>query len=249
LRSKKHGPTQPPPSFCENNKPDPNRGYEILTIFESLQRNAEKPILDGLTTTEQDLLLHPPTECGASSEDVFSLLEMYLPIFDKVSFFDLFVSDDFNGLRVHQGSKSKPKDQHSFWRPSTRIISVNTETVDEPERGPRPQQIIDTLLHEMIRAFLWVYSCRCWSQECGAAWREGVGKTGHGPAWCYLMADMRLALQRDLGWDPDFKFLFSVVPERGRYKKNWGVTNWDLRRWGFRQVYAAKAGGRNENET
>jgi hypothetical protein len=93
----------------------------------------------------------------------------------------------------------------------------------------------------MIHAFLGMYSCRCWSQECAAAWREGIGRTGHGYAWCYLMADMRRALQRDLGWNPDFKFLFSVDAERGRYK-NWGVTNWDLRRWGFRQVYAAKAG-------
>jgi hypothetical protein len=129
-------------------------------LFESLQRNSEKPILDGLTTTKQDFLLHAPTECGASSEDVLSLLEMYLPIFDKAFLFVLFVNDNFNGLKVHHGSKSKPEDQHSFWRPSNRIISVNTGTVDEPERG--------------------------------------------------------------------------------RYK-NWGVTNWDLRRWGFRQVYAVEA--------
>jgi len=54
------------------------------------------------------------------------------------------------------------------------------------------------------------------------------------------MADMRRTLQRDLGQDPDFKFLFSVDAERGRYK-NWGVTNWDLRQWGFRQVYAVEA--------
>jgi hypothetical protein len=48
------------------------------------------------------------------------------------------------------------------------------------------------------------------------------------------MVDMRRALQRDLGWNPDFKFLFLVDAERRRYK-NWGVTNWDLRRWGNRQ--------------
>ena len=149
-------------------------------LFESLQRNSEKPILDGLTTTEQDFLLHPPTECGASSEDVLGLLEMYLPIFDKVFSFGLFVNDNFNGLKVHHGFKSKPEDQHSFWRPSNRIISVNTETVDEPERGPRSQQLIDTLLHEIIHAFLWMYSCRCWIQECAATWREGVGKLGTG---------------------------------------------------------------------
>jgi hypothetical protein len=140
----KYGATQSSPSFSESNKPDPNRGYEILTIFERLQRNADKQILDGLTTTEQDLLLHPPTECGSYAEDVLTLLETYLPIFDKVFFFGLFDNDNFNGLKVHQGSKSKPEDQHSFWRPRTRIISVNTETVDEPERGPRAQQLIDT---------------------------------------------------------------------------------------------------------
>lgn len=72
LRSKKHDATQSPPSFCENNKPDPNRGYEILTIFESLQQNTEKSVLDGYTKTEQDLLLHrqnaePPLKMSSVS--------------------------------------------------------------------------------------------------------------------------------------------------------------------------------------
>ena len=147
-----------------------------------------------LTKTEQDLLLHPPIECGATSEDVLSLLEIYLPIFDKVLFFGLFVNDNFNGLRVHQVLSARQKISIPFGD-QVPVSSVSTPRLLMSQKENQDcSNFINTLLHEMVHAFLWMYSCRCWSQGCGAAWREGtsIGKTGHGYAWCCLMADMHL---------------------------------------------------------
>jgi hypothetical protein len=62
------------------------------------------------------------------------------------------------------------------------------------------------------------------------------------PRVCMVLLNGRYApaLQRDLGWNTYFKFLFSVDAERGRYT-NLGVTKWDLSWWEIRQAYAAEA--------
>lgn len=60
---------------------------------------------------------------------------------------------------------------------------------------------IGTMAHEMVHAFLDVFSCACSDCQVFMGSQDGVGRGGHGVLWCDSMSFVARWIERDLGWE------------------------------------------------
>jgi len=96
------------------------------------------------------------------------------------------------------------------------------------------EQHLASLLHEMLHAFLYYYTCRCVacrSMELSKPMYGGAGRDGHGPAWANAMLAEAQFLQDEVSWRVDVGLERSVRAEM--LTSNWQPTDEELAKWGM----------------
>jgi hypothetical protein len=105
----------------------------------------------------------------------------------------------------------------------------------EPKIGRTyEEQHLASLLHEMLHAFLYYYTCKCiacWSIELSEPVNGGAGRSGHGPAWANAMLAEAQSLQDEVSWTVDPGIERSVRLEMS--ESDWQPTDEELTRWGM----------------
>jgi hypothetical protein len=108
-------------------------------------------------------------------------------------------------------------------------MSINPKigTTDE-------EQHLASLIHEMLHAFLYYYTCKCIacrSTEISEPVNGGAGRSGHGPAWANAMLAEAQSLQDEVSWRVDPGIERSVRLEMS--ESDWQPTDEELARWGM----------------
>lgn len=194
----------PPRYVCE----------ELTTEFANYWTKIQEDDNEGLEEIQLSALIRWHAfrfKFGKSTEEQPLPLDFFVDIFDDYFF--------LGALR--QYIKVKLADDtpaNSGWvgitkRKESCISSATREIQIEVKRQPNQlwthklvQEYLDTLLHEMIHAFLILYSAPVASQGCHHRTVETEGLTGHGPCWVKVAAAVAAEADRSLGvlwhkWD------------------------------------------------
>jgi hypothetical protein len=155
---------------------------------------------------------------SGDEERVLSFLLEWLQIFDRVFFFNS-LTGHIRGLKLYENEDSTAK--NGYWDCKTWYINVNI--VIRGVKGKYTLQYVTVLLHEMVHAFLWHYSCGEWHNcpsKCKQYLRKGthIGKTGQGALWVEAVVAIKQALEKALGWEVDCGF-----PQSIQNDFNWGI--------------------------
>jgi hypothetical protein len=108
-------------------------------------------------------------------------------------------------------------------------MSIKTKTGTSDE-----EQHITSLLHEMLHAFLYYYTCKCiacQSIELSEPVNGGAGRSGHGPGWANPMLAEAQSLQDEVSWRVEVGISRSVRKEMS--ESDWQPTDEELARWGM----------------
>jgi hypothetical protein len=139
------------------------------------------------------------------------------------------------GGRIGIATYRTPKvAERGFYRHSDSTINVN---LCRQRRVPRHDvhhngYYLCVLLHEMLHAFFYIYSCKCTNcRSQKPALHGGVGASGHGPAWVDAAYALQMAFQELVSWE-----VFLGIPKSVQLETR--VSGWkpDLeqrRRWGI----------------
>ncbi|KAE8451387.1 hypothetical protein EG329_004016 [Mollisiaceae sp. DMI_Dod_QoI] len=73
------------------------------------------------------------------------------------------------------------------------------------------ESYVGTLLHEMIHAFLCIYTCYCGSCQERFEWYEGV--RGHGETWYSMAAELEMFVRNRLDLDVDLGIVVAIAEE------------------------------------
>jgi len=93
------------------------------------------------------------------------------------------------------------------------IYEVAPDSPRKPPRSPkeRLQGYIQTLLHEMIHAFINNYACFC--SRCKKRYKQQAGRTGHGLAWRTIAYKVENFVHNELGLELDLNRVVAAADE------------------------------------
>jgi len=202
-------------------------------------------MLDSLRRHQIDTLHAPIPDCKDDQANLEHLLITWFDIFNRAFFVEglTFIRDQSfarRGLTVREGRDPRNlfgRFVHRFGEPG--MIEINLDVEPDSNFGGSPEEMhIGTLLHEMLHAFLDYCSCTC--RAClnkRSVYRDGSGKTGHGPVWANPMIAMVKALQDQVSWDVEIGMADSIRWEM--LESNWEPTQEELISWGLRVTHVS----------
>jgi len=162
-----------------------------------------------LSDAQKALLKAPVPRCQ-SEIALQSLLDQWMKLLDKAFFFEGVRKRWPNVSLVHLGNSV-----HGVYEHHGRGVCVNVDTKpDKGYQGRVEEFRICTLVHEMLHAFVALYTCMERSDGCRDKWHPsmgGEGATGHGPASANSMVAIQPALQREVTWLVDCAVGISVA--------------------------------------
>lgn len=183
------------PKFSKRN-PQPH-SYSARTLSRALVANAESPPLNSLSNREREILESKWPTSGTKSRMEREILS-YFPIIDKLFFFGAVRKR----VTLHFDYETNPQREtgghlYGDWRTSQRWFEMShmdgrpnksIRILMRAESGPFTDRLcgyVNTLAHEMIHAFLSIYTCNCTRNGCydRANLPKNLGATGHGEAW------------------------------------------------------------------
>jgi hypothetical protein len=190
--------------------------YDARQVTTALILNSQTPMLSKLTEHQQ-VLARRPQACFGLEGPVLSLLLEWLPIFDSAFFFNA-LNTHLRGLKVFDDDSWNSK--NGFFDKKTGTININLAV--RGVKGQSTHRYVAVLLHEMVHAFQYLYSCGMWQRcpsKCETYVTKGthIGKTGHGELWCEAMIAIKQSFEKALRWEVDCGFPQSVQNEI-----NWG---------------------------
>ncbi|PMD38387.1 hypothetical protein L207DRAFT_585289 [Hyaloscypha variabilis F] len=100
-------------------------------------------------------------------------------------------------------------DPELFRREVDAVIFIYKDLQGHPME--RLRIYIQTLLHEMIHAFIQIYACFC--SRCKTKYEDQEGKTGHGQAWQSIAYEIEIFVRNELGLDLDLNRVISIAEE------------------------------------
>ena len=167
-------------------------------IMENAQPILHSPLVQhpGNKFSVQERLFFDTTHMTTSMTDdeVWQFLHEGFHLFNRVFFFSS-LHEEIE-LRI---CRIKEEDWRGYYGPHDRTININLEeSCFEEGHQTQRQQCLETLAHEMLHAFLTIYSCTC--EFCQDTTKYHLGKSGHGPCWMDAMTAIRIAVLRDLNW-------------------------------------------------
>ncbi|KAF8856233.1 hypothetical protein BDZ45DRAFT_791593 [Acephala macrosclerotiorum] len=222
-----------------NNSCLQEKSYIVDDVCESLcnlldTAGSGKRIQDKLDQTEarllQQLLDKADTSLevrpGGNPQDARRALETlakkYYPIFSKMLFGGLldgyvtnFVAYDIQELRkVDPNSEVVLRDARGYYMENTRTIHLNLKPTSLSMVATPKQAYIAVLIHEMLHAYFWAYTCKC-ANRCSQdqLLQNTFGKTCHGVAWVQCMVSISRVLGQDLTWRVDLGIALALEAE------------------------------------
>ncbi|KUJ12189.1 uncharacterized protein LY89DRAFT_738806 [Mollisia scopiformis] len=209
------------------------RAYNTRDLAHALQANADGAparFATRLDNTQLGILRAAlPADIGVHpTADIRFFLESWVGILDTVFFFGNLIR---RGLEGGFSLYNKPNSRRQgFYNRETKNVRINTwDGGQDPARFA--EQLLCTLFHTMLSAFLDLYGCEC--AECVRtenAEQGGLG-TGHGPPWLNSITALQRELQREVPWQVDCNILESVQHEM-KQTPSWKPRNDQLERWG-----------------
>lgn len=137
------------------------------------------------------------------SSDLNSVAKAYLPIFDDLFF--------FGSLKERCTVSLKSLDDHTSGYSNVRIHDNGGDTctiyIDMKGSGD-VKKLLGTLAHEMVHAFIRLFSCL--ADECD--W-ERHGRTGHGRTWEVIARAIERSVNADFGLGIDLGIGYNVKCE------------------------------------
>jgi hypothetical protein len=189
-------------------------------------------IMRRLSDAQKAMLKAPVPRCRSKAA-LQTLLDEWMKLFDRAFFFE--------GVRrrwpkvalVHLG-----KGVHGVYEHKGRGVCINLDTQGSREyKGSVEEFRICTLVHEMLHAFVALYTCMERSDGCNVKWHPsmgGEGASGHGPAWANAMIAIQPALQREVRWPVDCAVEISVAYTMSY--TGWKPRADQLVRWGMSRM-------------
>lgn len=181
--------------------------YRVRDLVQLIVDNNATSIVHKISDDENDELWNCPADVAETQAAVGPHILKYYPILDKAFFFNavhhevttlpLFDTEWQTAREIAAGIKPFGIIQGSFSLQNMEI-RMNINALPATALGTRGQQVLGTLVHEMLHAFLRVFGCRT-CQEC----RDAHGITGHGWHFAMSLATILYALQRDYAWHID----------------------------------------------
>lgn len=176
-------------------------GRDLTPILWQQHHQHQSPISKRLSTSQNAILRSPIPRCKSITE-LRNLLDEWMKIFDRAFYFQA-VRNRCPPVKLINTSQ----DFHGMYDPQTHIIRINLSLPPPQDyRGTVEEWRICVLLHEMLHAFLILYSCRRRDDGCLAMWdlsMGGASDVGHGPAWANAMTVIQAALRREVRWEVD----------------------------------------------
>ena len=190
--------------------------YDARQVTAALILNSKKPMLSKLTE-KQKAFLRRPQACFGLEWRVLSLLLEWFQILDAAFFFNT-LNRHTRGVRVYDDDSWNSK--NGMFNKNTGTISINL--VIRGVKGQLTHRYVAVLLHEMVHAFQYLYSCGMWQScpsQCEAFATHGthIGNKGHGALWCEAMVAIKRSFERAFGWELD-----CGLPQSVQGEMNWG---------------------------
>lgn len=164
------------------------------------------------------------TEDPLSQDEI--ILEEYYEVFNEI-FFSTTLQHNlstFNMISAGTDEWKKRKDDLAYTTDIRPFVSSREEVqasihifeIEESgneTRAQRMQRYIETLPHEMIHAFIQIYTCGC--ADCVKKYKvyEGEGKTGHGRIWQVMAYAVETFSCNELGLKLDLSRTHSLAKE------------------------------------
>ncbi|CZT09151.1 uncharacterized protein RCO7_04033 [Rhynchosporium graminicola] len=213
----------------EDDLPNPRQHtYFGRDLARTLRYNAEKDIETVLADHEINLLQDPIPEVSSTRESK-NLMNTYFLIFDQAFFCKLLGKDLKKRIVIYDDHQNDA----SLGYYKDGIIHINMTIQDRT--GPLGEKQLAVLLHEMLHAFLDLYTCNCSKCEKRTADQGGFGATGHGSTWANSMIYLQKSLARQVGWDVD------CGVERGVYTEmnasGWQPRPEQFERWNIKSSH------------
>jgi len=223
-----------------NLRPKTYTGPDLVLL---LGEYTDIPLSSKLSPQEIDRLRQPAPQL-TNKHDLKRYLENYLPLLDK-AYFCHSIRNNLNSLQVLDSRAARRKalgvDYVGMYNPLVKTIYINFDQVNsvyEPERNAGA-----CLAHEMLHAFIWMYSCRCLRCLGKRFSNEVEGISGHGAVFCNALIKIQEAMSRDLGWDVDCGLEVSVQTQMHYF--GWRPGSEQLARWGLSHL---EMGGSDEGK-
>ena len=231
------------PSILDNLDDPQGRRYKEIDLSSAVKQHADTfwSEIDTRLKSWEIAALRGDIPHVTSQHDFLQLAKKWARIFDHAFFFNL----ARKGLRKPDPIVMYHDDQegvHGFVLPTDRpFISLNMHSaIDDGSPGCAARHMIGTLLHEMLHAFLVIYTCQCKRCENVAVYGgTGARKHIHGPPWINAMIPLERALQSQVRWKVEACTYDSVGKEI--VETGWAPRDDQLRGWGVDPEYLRRS--------
>jgi hypothetical protein len=236
--SHKHGSYQHPQFQDEIPDTRPRR-YHPKELSLLLSRTAKEIDFSKLSSRVKETLRGDVPRCR-SKQETYNLMKAWFSVFVELFFFPQVHKVLKGGMKVHYKLKSS---DHGLFCSSCKGIELNMYEGREGVFGEYDH--ICTLLHEMVHAFVEIFSCnkkRCRRKKTRADWGLGIG--GYGSVWCNSMVPIEHAFSKMVRWLVECGVQSSLESEMGMHKPVWQPRQEQLARWGLLEATARDSKGR-----
>ncbi|CAG8955607.1 hypothetical protein HYFRA_00009561 [Hymenoscyphus fraxineus] len=182
-------------------------------------------------TAEQETLLSSAVPEVKTTTELANLLITWFDLFDTWLFGGTLSNTDL----VIENSKTSALGRGWYYNPTNTVhIQLLDKTLgSEPGfTGSNEHLFIGTLLHEMVHAFIYLYSCPkyccnvCFEPQLG-----GRGKFGHGPVWADSLTVLSEVLGSKVSWPVFVNIPRSIA--NSMCLEDWQPTQAQLEFWGM----------------
>ena len=230
LTSNRVHPTIDPSRFSRDLASDtPAARFKETHLVETLCTAASANVLRNLLPEQVQTLKASVPRCNGDERAILRMLKTWFDIFNAA-----FFGGGLKPLRenIRLGHDETREGHFHGCRGAVGRITIMLNIERDEYTGRIEHCYISTLLHEMLHAFLYYYTCEC--RACRTSFdasNGGAGPNGHGPAWANAMLGIGQGLQDIVDWPVDVGLQSSV-----RYDMtdaHWQATHEEAARWGI----------------
>ncbi|KUJ08870.1 uncharacterized protein LY89DRAFT_764330 [Mollisia scopiformis] len=211
----------------------------------------ERKFLDNITDIDEDQinqfrnsgLSNLTTQCNSMDPESYQVFHRYFNVFNRMFFFHSFNRRNCTIRMIHrdgddsmewEANKDSLEEVYGhtlrepYGRPHREIVHCPITIFQRPWDTPesRLKSYIETLLHEMVDAFIVTYTCGC--EICQELFAQEYGQRGHGETWHAMATALEETVTDRLGIDVSLGIPAAMSDEW--YRTNADLDGVDLRR-------------------
>jgi hypothetical protein len=196
--------------------------------------NASVP-LEKKLSVDEIVILRAALPEYVPGEKCEEYIKRYFEIFDRAFFFGA-VGKKLRRLKTKPGKAYD--DRYAFkelahyagWS-RTIVMRLESQSSGDPQTMG---ELVENLLHEMVHAFLGLYTCRCTMCQQSEKWLPCCETSGHRATFVNCLQSIEQAMELNLDWAVNGGVSISVNLEI--WKTLWRPTREALQSWGVRLI-------------